>query len=936
MTDLAANRDLVMVAWRTSPFGTAMGRRWIAPGQTVREIVVDLVLAGGELSPPVGLWALDLGEVYINGVPVPRDFWALVRPLTGQDRQTVVVLDVLPRRGGGALSSIVAIGALLAATAVTGGAAAGLLGAGTLAAGSTGAQVAGAVIGVAGSLAATALAPPPTSPRQQIERGFRSGSIAGNLAEPNGTLQRVIGTRLVYPKLVSPPVAEIVNRKLVVEAVYALDGPHSLGDIRIGGSRVAALEDVSIETRDARTQTSLLTTVTRQGYTKDLNSTLTKHEIDQEADPSGSAITLADQDNPSRSTPKWQAFTTRESPDEFWVHVGFPSGLYSNSSDESGPNNLIMAVPFRLRIRPVGSSTWRNMPEIHLGSWTTGAKQFAFRFHWTNTPPSLGQPKRWSGPLAAFLNVPGGQWTADPYFDDGAGNDYWYYSSGATRVRLTDMKKDGVTFYLNPGASYFPRGTYEVQIIRGCCYDVDNFDMSGYDYNGPEASPVRNNVNLFGSYNDGGSWSAPVGQEGTIDDTSIMRHVSIWNEHPCPDTSFAYIAVKSQGVPLEQLSVLAAGYSRDWNGSSWSTWSTNSNPAKDLRDIMLGDLNPRPLPVGLVSSPSLVAFRDHCTANNFRCDAILDGLTVQQARELVAAPGYGRPYQSDLWGVIIDKDRSSETPVQVFSSRTCRMLGTRIDFAIRPHSLTARYRDKDLDYEEDFVVVYDQGYSAANATLNEEISYDALVVRSDVTARAQFDLKQMRLRIRRYSWVAGPDAISVTNGDLVAIQNDVIHSYAGQARVVEVLLNAAGNVAGLVLDDMVRIKPKTPAFEPANSDAFTGDPAFAHGGEPAFTGGAAFGGVETAFDHAERMSALIRRLDGTTSVHEIKVSEEDGQVIHFRAPFAPPGWMLDEGVLVTTGLFGLSHRRVIVTSIEQTGDLEWTLEGIDEAPELFS
>jgi len=264
------------------------------------------------------------------------------------------------------------------------------------------------------------------------------------------------------------------------------------------------------------------------------------------------------------------------------------------------------------------------------------------------------------------------------------------------------------------------------------------------------------------------------------------------------------------------------------------------------------------------------------------------------------------------------------------------MLGTRIDFAIRPHSLTARYRDKDLDYEEDFVVVYDQGYSAANATLNEEISYDALVVRSDVTARAAFDLKQMRLRIRRYSWVAGPDAIAVTNGDLVAIQNDVIHSYAGQARVVEVLINAAGNVAGLVLDDMVRIKPKTPAFDPANSDAFTGGAAFAHGGEPAFTGGAAFGGVETAFDYAERMSALIRRLDGTTATHEIKVSEEDGQVIHFRTPFANPGWPLGEGALVTTGLFGLSHRRVIVTSIEQTGDLEWTLDGLDEASGLFA
>ena len=75
--------------------------------------------------------------------------------------------------------------------------------------------------------------------------------------------------------------------------------------------------------------------------------------------------------------PQWHRFVTFDSPDEVFIQFLLPGGLGLGAV--VSPN---VAMPFRMRMREVGASTWINFPEFHLGGNALRQTRRQIRLRW--------------------------------------------------------------------------------------------------------------------------------------------------------------------------------------------------------------------------------------------------------------------------------------------------------------------------------------------------------------------------------------------------------------------------------------------------------------------------------------------------------------------------------------------------------------------------
>src|SRR5262249_16747140 len=156
---------------------------------------------------------------------------------------------------------------------------------------------------------------------------------------------------------------------------------------------------------------------------------------------------------------------------------------------------------------------------------------------------------------------------------------------------------------------------------------------------------------------------------------------------------------------------------------------------------------------------------------------------------------------SELLGVTLDKDRSTDTVVQVFNPRNLGSFRWEKAFGNLPDGFRARFDNVALDYEEDELIILDPLAPTKGVRL-EEIRYEVYATQNEVLARARFDLLQARKRLTFYFGECDAENIVCVRGDLVAVQHDILMNQAGFAYIQSVL-TSAGNVTGIVLDDTV-------------------------------------------------------------------------------------------------------------------------------------
>jgi len=359
------------------------------------------------------------------------------------------------------------------------------------------------------------------------------------------------------------------------------------------------------------------------------------------------------------------------------------------------------------------------------------------------------------------------------------------------------------------------------------------------------------------------------------------------------------------------------------NTSTWGALVVTSSPAPHYLDMLTGPLNFDPMPEDLVDFDGLTAWRQACIDNAYSCDLVAEGEGLADVLRLVASCGYARPYQSELWGVIRDYDRSAEAPVQVFSPRNMAGFSWKKAFPRVPAGLRVNYRNEDLDYAAKQIVVYRSGAEGTDAR-TEQVTYDGFVDEAKIISRAQFDLAQAEHRATFYSFTAPVEAIVCRRGSLVAVSHDILSRHYGFGRIKSVL-TSGGNVTGIVLDGAIEVKNAPDLL--ATADVLA---------------------VPDMLEVGLKTGIAIRRADGSTTVHALSNAAGETDTLTFATPVpdettaggpfdgGPLIPEISEGCLVVAGTLGREFKRLIVTEIANGKDLTANLTLVDEAPQLWS
>ena len=915
----------IPVAFARKPFGGDVYRGVAAEGQSLLEIV--------ESTPGLDDRFKKFGEIAINGDFVPRQYWHVVRPKAySEGRPVVVTLHLAPFGGGGrggggrggSGKSIITIIAAIAIVAIASFISAGglttlapslfstsLFGSGTI-----GAALAAAAVSTAGLLALQALTPSPSAPSETFadrSRQDRSASADGNIVQPGGIIPRVIGSFKIFPPLVSSPLIDLVDDNEVIEAVYALAGPHSMTDVRIDGFPADDLEELDYQVREGFTDDFDLNLVERYGIVDSPQIELSMHIVDEEV-----KRRLKHVGTPTADLPVWHGVVVPSQPDEIWLQIIAPQGFFNQIDDDDRPT-----VPFRLRVRQEGESTWINFPEIHLCQRISSAFRRMIRLKFVSgsgavpsepTPPTVfGWRNAYREVPAQTTNNPGGApstggWTADAHFADGAG------FQDTVNIHLTGQD---ATYYLY-GATFAGTRRWEIQVIRGNTYLRDSFTPSTYVYSG-----LGSNVHDFFGYkaSDGsiadtiaGDPVIPQSTENIIASTILLRASAVYNTLPVVRPSetqacgLALLAMKGRNKNFTRVSVQAAGYVPDWDGTEWANLVTTSNPAPHFRDILVGELNYDPVAPSVLDNDSLLEWRDVCEDRDYTCDLISEGRSVAELLNIVAGCGRAKPMLSDLLGVAIDINRQDQTPVQLFTPRNSNSFRFDVPFTKVPDAYIVSYRNADVGYEEDQLIVYNPGANQETADRFESVTFEGIVDDNKVARRMEFDAAQLTYRPATYAIDTDIEYLVCRKGDLVGLTHDIIQARAGFARI-KVITENAGNTESITIDNKVQLSTGTDIF--GLSNIFT---------EP------------NIFDVGPPMGVAIRLSDGSIIT---KVLDSSGltDVLEFATPFATPS-ALDVDCLVVVGDVDSEYGRFIVKEIVPQPDLTARLVLVAEAPEL--
>ena len=172
--------------------------------------------------------------------------------------------------------------------------------------------------------------------------------------------------------------------------------------------------------------------------------------------------------------------------------------------------------------------------------------------------------------------------------------------------------------------------------------------------------------------------------------------------------------------------------------------------------------------------------------------------------DLAAASGQASIRASDKVGVIIEEDRSAESPIAALSQRNTAGLSIRRAFPKVPHGFGVRINDEDDDYRPLEFVVYRPGFDASNASDIESVNYVGITDRQRATDRARLDLGQLRRRGAIYELGTDVQNLQLIKGSMVALTHDTVRRHYSAARIASVA-TSGGNVTGLSFDEPLRL-----------------------------------------------------------------------------------------------------------------------------------
>lgn len=272
--------------------------------------------------------------------------------------------------------------------------------------------------------------------------------------------------------------------------------------------------------------------------------------------------------------------------------------------------------------------------------------------------------------------------------------------------------------------------------------------------------------------------------DNTGEDQSVTSEQSFWtairshyNEPPTTKTGIARIAVRAQATDqlsgvIEQLNCTAVSVLPVWNGSTWTEQATR-NPAWIYCDVLRGSANARPVDDARIDLDAMLDWATWCDANGFTFDGVFDRRqSVFECLQEIAATACASPTMRDgKYSVVVDNERT--LVVQHFTPRNSRNFQGQKQFAETPHAVKVIYYPESTQHQAAELFVYDDGYTAANATRFETLELAYTTSPAAAWKRGRRALFSMKLRPEIYSLEVDIEHLVCTRGDLVRVTHDV-------------------------------------------------------------------------------------------------------------------------------------------------------------------
>mgnify|MGYP000211837526 CR=1 FL=1 len=206
---------------------------------------------------------------------------------------------------------------------------------------------------------------------------------------------------------------------------------------------------------------------------------------------------------------------------------------------------------------------------------------------------------------------------------------------------------------------------------------------------------------------------------------------------------------------LADLNGIALQMAPVWDGGNWSAPQPVRHPAWVYARALMGPMIKKPVAESRIQLDDLLDWAEQ--EPHWTCDAVIDqSSTVAQVLDIICAAGRARRVLRDLKYSII-RDGGAGPIVQQFSPRNSYGFEGAITFPKVIHGFRVRCISERLEWQQDEIVVYADGYDASNATEFETLELTGVVLGMDETAGnawrlGRYHLAQAILRPEEFRW----------------------------------------------------------------------------------------------------------------------------------------------------------------------------------------
>jgi hypothetical protein len=407
-----------------------------------------------------------------------------------------------------------------------------------------------------------------------------------------------------------------------------------------------------------------------------------------------------------------------------------------------------------------------------------------------------------------------------------SGCDIGYAASAIWTTAGTIMRADDITVALGgSGQPYYkrkdafthrvsfnvPRGTYEVRVTR------HNSSLDDFKYT---------------SKIDGRRYHAAYLQ--SITGYAYRKPVN--QPKPLAMTALSVKATNQINGNIEGITGIAQSVCLDWYGGAWVSRPT-SNPASLFRYVLQHPANAQRISdadaASKIDLAGLQSWHSFCKSNNFSFNHIMtEQESVLDVLRDICAAGRASPTIVDgKWTVIVDKPRTQI--VQHFTPHNSwGFEGTRA-YPKLPHGFRVNFINAAKGFQPDERIVYNDGYSSANASLFEGLTLPGVTNADVVHKLGRFHFAQLKLRPETYTLNADIENLVCSRGDLVRVTHSVPMWGLGSGRIKD-----SSSTTAITLDDAVimdagvtyTIRVRTPSggsvvrnVVPATTDGYYND-----------------------------------------------------------------------------------------------------------------